>query len=171
MSTKRKIKIAIVEDDLFFNKSLTKYAETICQPEQLRGLRFEIKSFFNADDAINELADDLDIMVLDYHLFDPYGEDELNGADVFKAVREHCSNCTVIMISDQAQNLIKERRIPEGIDLFINKDINSKNRLGAILQTIFHEVRQRAEKHLSMKDNILVITTKNKKTKKDGKQQ
>lgn len=143
MLGKKKIKIAVVEDDLFFNKSLVKYITTICDPQVYNTFSFDIKSYTSADEAIQELEDDLDLMILDFFLMGEQDEeDELSGNDVLRAVKKHCPNCRVILMSGHADFLRKEVFLEDGVFALIDKKLNSKNRLGAILQAALqHDLR------------------------------
>lgn len=67
MGTKKTIKIAIVEDDVFYNKALTRYVEL--EGESLSkhyNVDIKVSSFTSAAKSIENLEDDLDIMFLDY---------------------------------------------------------------------------------------------------------
>lgn len=134
MLKKREIKMAIVEDDLYFKKSLQRYVKTICEPYESRGFTFDISTFSSANEAIQELDDELDIMILDYHLPDMYCDDDLSGEDVIKAVQDHCKNCKVILVSSDSRQLERKREVNHSIYGFVDKNINTKNRLGALLQ-------------------------------------
>lgn len=139
---KKKIKIAIVEDDIFFNRTLKKYIETICNPSIYTDMEFEINTFQTADSAIQQLEDDLDLMVLDYHLYDPESDENLNGEDVLAAVNKHCPNCKVILLSGNTGPEKVFRMKMNGIHEFVDKNLSSKNRLGAIIQrTIKNDMR------------------------------
>lgn len=144
MKTRQTIKIAIVEDDAFFRKSLTKYMETLCDRKLHSGYDFDIKSFGEAETAIQELEDDLDIMVLDYYFFHEMNGEQLTGEDVLMTVKKHCPNCKVILMSEQTDPSVAVRLIEKGIYEYIDKNVNSKNRLGAIIQRSIQEVKQRA---------------------------
>ncbi len=136
MLKKKKFKIAIVEDDFFYNRTLSKYIKTICNSRTYPNAEFEIKSFTTAHDAIHELEDDLDIMVLDYYLFDPESDEKLTGEDVLDEVNLHCKDCKVIMISAQKDATTAIQLLKKGIHEYIDKNINSNNRLGSIIQKV-----------------------------------
>ena len=137
MNRRDLIKIAIVEDDRFFNKSLQKYISTICNPSLYQKLNFQISAYLNANDAILNLEDDLDFMVLDYYLFDAQSTDYLNGESVLNEVNKYCDNCKVIMMSEFLDSEKIYRLTRKGVYQIIDKKLNTKNRLGAILQHEF----------------------------------
>ena len=134
MKKLKTIKIAIVEDDVYYNKTLNRYVQNICNSQVYPDHHFEIKSFFTAHDCIEELEDDLDIMILDYFLFNETEEDVLTGSDVLEVVKTHCPNCKVIVASAQQSTHITNMLVEKGIFEYIDKNINSQNRIGAILQ-------------------------------------
>jgi two-component system response regulator AtoC len=134
MLKKKIIKIAIVEDDFFYNRTLSKYISSICNSQVYPSAKFEIKSFTTAHDAIFDLEDDLSIMVLDYYLFNPNSDEKLNGADVLDAVNIHCDDCKVIIISAQKDASTAIQLLKKGIYEYIDKNVNSSNRLGSIIQ-------------------------------------
>lgn len=136
MLKKKNFKIAIVEDDFFYNRTLSKYISSICNSQTYPNATFEIKSFTTAHDAISELDDDLDIMVLDYYLFNPDSDEKLNGEDVLDTVNKHCDNCKVIMISAQKDAATAIQLLKKGIHEYVDKNVSSSNRLGSIIQKV-----------------------------------
>lgn len=134
----KKIKIVVVEDDLYFNKVLTKYISTICNEKVYSKVNFEIKSYTNAHDFIEELDDETNILILDYYLVNVNESDILTGADVVDEVNKHCENCEIIMVSSQKSKAIKEDLKSKGISEYIDKNVNSNNRVGAVIQKLLN---------------------------------
>ncbi|NVK64836.1 MAG: response regulator [Flavobacteriales bacterium] len=130
----KNIKIVIVEDDLYYNKALTKYVETICESILFKEHTFEINSFLTAHDAIEQLDDLTDIMILDYTLVNETETDVLNGENVIDEVEKHCPKCKIIVVSAAQNPAITARVMKRDIYEYIDKNINSKNRIGAVLQ-------------------------------------
>lgn len=135
----KEIKIVIVEDDLYYNKALTKYIQTICNEKVFTKFSFDIKSYTSAHDCIEELEDDLDILLLDYYLINLAEHDVLTGADVIDAVKENCADCEIVMISSQTDPDITSNLKSRGINEYIDKNLNSKNRIGSVIQKIIHD--------------------------------
>jgi len=137
MKTKKKtIKITIVEDDHYFNRILTKYVSTICNERVYINLKFEVKSFKSAHSCIENLDDDTDIMILDFFLFDEEESDVLTGMDVLEKVKIYCPDCKVIVVSSLKDPATIEKIMQEGIYEYVDKNINTTNRIGAILQSV-----------------------------------
>lgn len=139
MNTKKIIKIVIVEDDLYFQKALTKYIHTICNPAAYPHLDFHIKSYSNAHECIEELENDTNIMILDYFLINEEEADVLTGADIVIEANKHCTDCKIIMISAQQNKNVTTQLMQQGIYEYVDKNINSNNRIGAILQKILKD--------------------------------
>ncbi len=134
MKTKKLLKIVIVEDNLYYNKALTKYLNTLCNTSVYPQFEFEIKSYLNAHDCIENLEDDTNIMVLDYYLVNEDEPDILTGADIVKVAKKHCPNCKIIMVSSQQNSHRTSELMRQGVYEYIDKTVNSKDRLGSILQ-------------------------------------
>ena len=139
MKTKKVLKVVIVEDDLYYNKALTKYIQTICNTSVYPEFNFEVLSYLNAHDCIEELDDETNIMVLDYYLINKDEDDVLTGADIVKEANEHCDDCHIIMISAQESPHNTSELIKMGIFDYVDKNVNSKNRLGAVLQRLIND--------------------------------
>lgn len=136
--TKKKIKIAIVEDDQFYSKLLVKYLRTICNPKYYSNFSFEFLTFSNAEDAIQNLDDDIKIMLLDYYLFDENNHDQLNGGHVLEMVNKYCPDCRVIVMSGQHNISITAKLFKEGIYDYVDKNTSSNDRIGALVKECLH---------------------------------
>lgn len=141
-TNKQSIKIVIVEDDKYMNNLLTKYVATLCHEKVYPQLKFEIKTFLTAHDCIEQLEDDLDIMLLDYYLINDEEEEVLNGADVLKEVHKYCPDCRVIVISELREAHEVVQLVKSGIYEYIDKNVNSKDRVGSVLQKAISEMQE-----------------------------
>lgn len=139
--TKQIINIVLVEDNQYYNRLLTKYVNTICSGSFSREFEFNIISFLSAHDAIEQMDDDWNIIVLDYFLFNSEEDDILSGADVMKELSIHCPECKVIIVSGM-KNQSKIVKLKEsGIYAYVDKNVSSLNRVGSLLQTILDETK------------------------------
>lgn len=141
IANKKLIKIVIVEDDKYYNKLLTKYVETLCNEKVYPQFKFEIKTFLTAHDCIEQLEDDLDIMLLDYYLINDEEDEVLNGADVLKEVHTYSPDCKVIVISELKEAHEVVQLMKSGIYEYVDKNVNSRDRVGAVLQKAISEVQ------------------------------
>lgn len=139
------VKIVIVEDDVYQNKALTKYVQTVCNSHVYPSLQFDITSYTNAHDCIEEIDEDVDIMLLDYYLINLEETDILTGGDVVDIVRKFCQDCEIIMISSQDDDAITDDLKAKGITEYVDKNLNSINRIGAVLQDIILKRKSIAE--------------------------
>ncbi len=139
MRSKKQIKIGIVEDDIYYNKLLTKYVRTICSSSFYPSVEFDISSFTTAEDCFEEMDNGMDILILDYFLQNNESDDNLNGADLFYAFKHHYPHCKVIMISAMKDVGIATELIKDGLYAYVDKNLNSRDRIGAILQNVINE--------------------------------
>lgn len=148
---KRIIKIVIVEDNFYYNKMLLKYVHTICSPQVYPGCSFDIRSYLNAEDCIEDLDDDTDIMILDYYLNNNEEVEQLNGGDVLSEVKRFCNHCKVIIVSAMSNSHITADLMKRGVFEYIDKNISAQPRIGAVLQSaIENDLRQhRADPRLN----------------------
>lgn len=136
MKLKKNIKVVIVEDDLYYNKALTKYVETICDEKAYPHFNFTVKSHLTAHECIEELENDTSIMILDYLLINEDDDEVINGDEVLETVLKFCPDCKIIMVSGQIDAHNTAEMLKKGVYEFIDKNVNSKNRIGSVLQTI-----------------------------------
>lgn len=147
MNTNNKIKITIVEDDQYFNELLTKYIKSVCTSSILNKSDLEIKSFYSAQDCIEQLEDDTDIMILDYYLKNENDDEELNGENVLNEVKKFCKDCKVIMISGQNDPGLVANLMKNGIYDYVDKNTNTPNRVGSLVYKILkNELNEKTHK-------------------------
>lgn len=137
--TTRTVQIAIVEDDVYYNRVLTKYIKTICSRDFFPELSFSITSFENAHDFVERMDDSMDILLLDYYLYNADEFEQINGADVLKIVRKNAPECKVILLTALTDPDTLQELHGHGLLAHVDKNVNSTNRVGAILQ---HELHQ-----------------------------
>ncbi len=134
------LKIVIVEDDLYYNKTLTKYVETICNEKTYPNFHFYIKSYLNAHEFIEEMENDTNIIILDYLLINEDDDEIINGDQVISEAFKFCPNCKIIMVSGQQNSHNTAEMMKKGVYEYIDKNVNSKDRIGAVIQTLLkHE--------------------------------
>ncbi len=133
---KKEFKIVIVEDDLYYNKALTRYVSTICNPKIYPDLKFNIESYFTAHDCLENLEPDVDLMLLDFYLINDEEYDIIYGDEVVEVVKDYCPNCKIIMVSEQGSTHLTAEMLKNGIYDYIDKNTNSKNRIGSIIQKL-----------------------------------
>lgn len=132
----KNMKIVVVEDDLYYNRVLSKYIASICNEGRYPGVRFQIRSFLTAKTCLADLDRDTDIMVLDYYLSHDDQPYNLTGEDILDEVKLHCPNCEVIMISSQKDVVKTAQLLRKGIYEYVDKNVNTGNRIGQLLHEI-----------------------------------
>lgn len=140
MLKKKVIKIAIVEDDLYFNKSLTKYIQNICNHEMYPNFDFKITSFLNAHTCIEEIEDDVNLLILDYFLINEEEDDILNGFDVIREVQKCNPDCLILVVSALKEAHTIAELIKSGVYDYVDKNIDSNSRIGSIVQNAMNKL-------------------------------
>lgn len=133
MTQKKNIKIVIVEDDIYYNKLLNKYISTVCNHQLYPHYHFDVKTYLNAHDAIEELEDDTNIFILDYYLQNSDEDEQLTGLDMVEHINENCFNPKIIMLSSQSSPGVTSLLFSKGIYQYVDKNNNTKNRVGSIV--------------------------------------
>lgn len=138
----KNIKIAILEDDLYYNKLMTKYINTLCSEIINSHSSYEINSFRSALDCLENIDEELDIMLLDYNLSDENDIIKLNGEDVLDIIKKHCPNCKVILVTANQNASTTISLIKQGIHEYIDKNDNSREKIGSTVRSLIHELRR-----------------------------
>tara|TARA_B100000678_G_C18070563_1_gene446488 strand:- start:190 stop:585 length:396 start_codon:yes stop_codon:yes gene_type:complete len=124
---------------MYYNKLLTKYVSSVCSHNVYRDLAFDIESYYDAGVCIDNLDEDTDVFLLDYHL-NTYIDDQLiTGMDVLGVIKEMNPDCKVIMVSSQNNMLLTVEMMKQGIYDYVSKTINSRQRVGSLLQQIIKD--------------------------------
>ena len=143
MTAKNKIKIVIVEDNQYYNQVLTKYVLNLAKGFKniYPNYEFKISSYTTASDCVETLEKDTDILLLDYFFSSEEDKFEgINGEDVLDVIINYCNNCKVIMVTGQNQVPIAVELMKKGVYEYVDKNTNTLNRVGAILQQIINEI-------------------------------
>jgi len=148
--TDKPFKIFVVEDSEWYNKLLVHTLSL--NPD------YEIKSFFNGKDLLNNLFESPDIITLDYRLPD------LTGLEILKKVREENSDIQVILISEQEDIDTVVSLLKLGVYDYITKSDDIKDRLlntvknirnGIGLKREISTLRREIQKKYSFRESIL----------------
>lgn len=138
MATKT-VQIAIVEDDIYYNRVLTKYIQTVCSRSFFPGLSFVISSYNNGHDFVEKFDESTDILLLDYYLYNADEFEQINGADILKIVRKNAPECKVILLTALTDPEALKELHSHGLLAHVDKNISSTNRVGAILQNTINQ--------------------------------
>jgi DNA-binding NtrC family response regulator len=138
MTNEKKILLFLVDDDALFLKSLeTEFAENT---------ESAIKSFVTGEECLENLYQNPDVIILDYHLNSVY-KNAINGLETLDRVKAADMQIPVIILSSQdkievAVNCMKHQAFD-----YIVKSETAFLRLQKAITTIFHY--QKIEKALS----------------------
>jgi FixJ family two-component response regulator len=133
--TIEKFKIAILEDNLFYNKLLKKQLEDYFENlGVLTNCVFSIKAYTNTNDFIENLSENTDVALLDFYLQD--GETALKVMEKIKHRTEHCK---VIIISGVKNIHTYYKTFWLGAVDFIAKDRTAPLRSCRLIESIYAE--------------------------------
>ena len=119
-------KIALVEDEIDLNNLIKTYLEKS---------DYEVISYTNGTDAINNINDDIHLWILDIML-----KDNISGYDIIKKIRETNTNVPVIFTSARDQTLDKIIGLELGSDDYITKPYSPKElvlRVNNIIKRVY----------------------------------
>jgi PleD family two-component response regulator len=136
MLARKKVKIIIVSD----KKQLAQYISSICDESAYKNFEFEIKAYTSPGNAILELPNDLDIMILDYFANEIDGHEIITGKKVIEAIQNNCKDCHTIVTSDIENTEQIAVELSRYIYRFVDTSINSSNRIGATVQEILQQL-------------------------------
>jgi two-component system response regulator AtoC len=144
------VKIYVVEDNDWYNRLLVHTLSL--NPD------YEVKSFFNGSDFLDNLHEPPDIVTLDYRLPD------LSGAELLKRIKQEHPDIQVILISEQEDINVVVELLKQGARDYIIKSNDIRDRLLNTVQNIrnemglLHEItklRHEVQKKYNFKSSIL----------------
>jgi len=99
---KQIVNIAIVEDDVYYNRLFEMYVNGLKGFKECEDLEFLVCSFTSGKKVIEFLETVVfDIVILDYYLQNDATEDPVNGDKVLEALMKKNSDCKVVVVSEQ----------------------------------------------------------------------
>lgn len=127
----KSFKIFVVEDDEWYSRLLVHNLSL--NPD------YEIESFTNGKDCLNNLHKNPDVITLDYRLPD------MQGLEILKKIKEENEEIQVILISEQDEIDVVVELLKYGAYDYIVKSKDIRERLLNTIQNIRNGVRQRRE--------------------------
>ena len=122
MAIKKVFKVFIVEDDPFF--------ASILQSNLVSQIDLEPLVFSSAEEMLQSISLNPDIILLDYNL------DEMNGIDALKRIRDFSADIAVVFISGQEETEVAVDSLKYGAIHYIIKNDKSIERLFEALDEI-----------------------------------
>jgi two-component system OmpR family response regulator len=137
MQTENKIKMFLVDDDALFLKSL--------EIEFLDHADFDIQTFATGELCINNLDENPDVIILDFHL-DGIEKNAMNGLETLDKIKIFNSETPVIMLSSQDKIDVAIKCMHHKATDYVVKSETAFFRLKQIITSILHS--QKVEKQL-----------------------
>jgi DNA-binding NtrC family response regulator len=137
MLDEKKIKLFLVDDDALFLKSL--------QIEFMESANFEIQTFSTGELCLENLNQNPDIIILDYHL-DGINKGVMNGLDVLDKIKIENQEVPVIMLSSQDKIDVAVQCIHHKATDYVVKSETAFLRLKQIITKVLHT--QKIDKQL-----------------------
>ena len=121
-------KIALVEDEIDLNNLIKTYLEKN---------NYEVISYINGTDAINNINEDIHLWILDIML-----KDDISGYDIIKEIRKTNTKVPVIFTSARDKDLDKIIGLELGSDDYITKPYSPKElvlRVNNIIKRVYSQ--------------------------------
>jgi two-component system, OmpR family, response regulator len=138
MSSDKKIRIFLVDDDALFLKSL--------ELEFLQQTDFIVNTFPTGELCVASLELNPAVIVLDYHL-DGIDKQAMNGMETLDKIKTHCRDIPVVMLSSQDKIEIAVKCMHHKAFDYVVKSETAFLRLQKIIAAIFQV--KKIEKELS----------------------
>ncbi len=138
MPNENKIKLFLVDDDALFLKSL--------QIEFLENADFEIHTFSTGELCLENLNENPDIVILDYHL-DGVNKNAMNGLEALDKIKKINNEIPVIMLSSQDKIDVAVKCIHHKATDYVVKSETAFLRLKQIITRTLHS--QKVQKQLN----------------------
>ena len=137
MLNEKKIKLFLVDDDALFLKSL--------QIEFMESANFEIQTFSTGELCLENLNENPDVIILDYHL-DGIKKGAMNGLEVLDKIKLFNDQIPVIMLSSQDKIDVAIKCIHHKAADYVVKSETAFLRLKQIITKVLHN--QKIDKQL-----------------------
>ena len=136
MNTDNKVKVFLVDDDALHLKTL--------EIEFLQNADFDVETFSTGELCIENLGNNPDIIVLDYHL-DGIVKGVMNGIETLDKIKNINPNIQVIMLSSQDKIDVAVSCMHHKAFDYVIKSETAFMRLKKIINTIFEQKKLQKE--------------------------
>lgn len=138
MIAQKQIKIVVLEDSEFYNSVLTRQLENFTEEfSLLNNIHFSIQSYTHSEDCIRNLKEDVDIVFSDYYL-----GNSITASDILKHMKEKCSLCKFVVLSQTEDEFIIEKLLSDGAFAVLHKDKDALSKSCLVIEEIlirFHQ--------------------------------
>lgn len=143
----------LVDDDKMFLSSL----KNILSQQFNSGIRFS--TFTSGEECLQKMADNPDIVVLDYYLNDDQHPNAMDGLTVLKKIKEASEDSTVIMLSAQDKLQIAIDSIKEGAYEYVAKSESAFVRIQNVIKNVLANIKEVRGNKLYQKWNVIMAAT------------
>ena len=135
MKTQNHFNIVVLEDSEFYNNILSQKLQNYTSGIAFgKDFSFDIHSYTNINDCLSNLNAATDIAFVDYYL-----SDSKNALDIIKKIKQKCTHCKIIIISQSKNVKTSLETIHQGACDFILKDHTALMRSCYIVEHIINE--------------------------------
>jgi FixJ family two-component response regulator len=142
-----RIIVFFVEDSEIFSVLLNKM---LCEAAELK-----IYPFNSAEEALNDLYLQPDVVLMDYYL------PGINGLEALKKIKQDAPNIPVILISSQRNQELSLQAMNAGAFDFIDKDVSSfsviMNSINAIIQEKTSKMKRQYFKKITIRGILMAM--------------
>ena len=139
MEFTKSLKVLIIEDDIYYAAILEKNLKNHMTRDEA-GLSYDVKIFQQAEQALQHLEKDTDIVIMDYYLENDNGEIPLSGLNLLESIRAYNPNCKTVVISASSDPELPMQLFEKGIYEFIHKDRDATGKLFTVLRKIIGDI-------------------------------
>ena len=118
-------KIFIVDDDTMLTEALKDYLT--------RKTPNIITIFNTGEECINHLAENPDVIILDYYL-NTVEKDAANGMEILQLIKKHYPGLHIIMLSSQERYAIALQTIQKGAEQYVIKDEEAFGKIASMIR-------------------------------------
>ena len=122
-----KILVFVVDDEPMFSEML----KTRLEEEK----KYEVQVYKNGEECLDNLYQDPDFIILDYHL-DAENKEAENGLKVLKKIRKEDPRAHVIVVSSQKKYGVAAQTISGGAEHYLMKDEEVFSKIEEILDEV-----------------------------------
>ena len=135
---KQRFIIFVVDDDPFYNSILSHHLENLGKNPEYENYDIIVEPLFNSEECLNAVQINPDIVLLDYFL-EETGH-PLQGLYVLNTIKERCSRCKVILMSQHPTMLASVEFLQQGGAYdYIVKDTSSLLKISNLIEDILHK--------------------------------
>ncbi|MDQ3190642.1 MAG: response regulator [Bacteroidota bacterium] len=137
-NNKHRFIIFVVDDDPFYNSILSNHLKNLSKNPEYQSYDIEVKSYFTTESCLEALDLNPDIVLQDYFLEE--SGHPLRGLYLLNAIKEYCTKCKVILMSQRAEMLASIEFLQQGGAYdYIVKNTSSLLKISNLVEDLLHK--------------------------------